>query len=300
MTSPALGLLFGFINTTSLHLAKGMQRHGINTLRWRKLPVEERNGKHAFIYIVGFILNNSTPVWIVLANRFAAPAYATGMFGVGLVLLLIYSSTVLKERVRAINYAGAALVVLGTGLFSLHAVRSGDIDVSLMDSRTVSIFIIIYMAIASVAMLAAIRSRNSRRVALSFGAFAGGAACLDPILKSIGQHASGTASILPTELAGWLPFGLSFVLGVSAFITVQAAFLRGAEASIFVPLQSSIYILVPVIVQLIALPGYTATPVLVAGMACILAGIALTQLWRSNAAAVPEIPPESHEPGEEV
>jgi len=278
MTSPLLGLLFGLINTTALHVAKGMQRHGINTLRWGKLSTEGRSGKHTIIYIVGVILNQSTPVWLILANRFSTPAYATGMFGVGLVFLLIYSSVVLKEPVLPVNYIGAIIVLGGTILFSIHSVGMGNLDVSMMNRRTVNVFITVYIAVATIVVLMGLRSRKGFVIGLTFGFFAGGAACLDPMLKAIGQNASGMVTLFPTGLSGWIPFGLSFVLGISAFIMVQIAFLRGARASVLVPFQSSLYVLIPVLVQLLALPGYVATPTLIVGIVCIVAGIILMQL----------------------
>ncbi|MBU8914299.1 MAG: hypothetical protein KOO61_09780 [Spirochaetales bacterium] len=288
MTFALVGLLLGLINTTTLHIAKAMQRHGINTLRWARLSAEERSGKHAAIYIVGVILNQTTPLWIILANRYSAPAYATGMFGVGLVLLLVYSSVVLKEPVSPVNYLGAIIVMGGTILFSVHSIQMGSLDVSLMDRRTVFLFSVAYMAASSLGLMVGFRSRKGRIIGIAFGMFAGAAAGLDPILKALGQNASGSASLIPTELWGWLPFGLSFVLGSCGFFTVQIAFLRGARASVFVPFQSSLYVLLPVVVQLLALPGYAATPILVTGIACIVAGIIFMQLGRNPAASVVE------------
>ena len=74
-----------------------MQRQGIGTLRWRRVSKDKRSPKRAAICIAGVLLNQSTPVWLILANRFSAPAYATGVFGLGLVLLLAYSSFILEE-----------------------------------------------------------------------------------------------------------------------------------------------------------------------------------------------------------
>ena len=278
MTSPALGLLFGFINTTALHVAKGMQRQGINTLRWRTLPKKERSSRNAVIYIIGVALNQSTPIWLILANRFSAPAYATGMFGVGLVLLLLYSSLVLKEPVMRINYAGAAAVIVGTALFSVHSLRSGDLDIATMDRRLVTIFVSVYLLVTIVSAGISLRSRSRQFLTIAFGLFAGGAASLDPILKAIGQTSSGTARILPGIGSGWVPFGLSFLLGITAFVAVQFAFLRGARASTFVPVHSSVYVLVPVVAQLICLPGYDPSMLLIGGIGCIVAGIILMQL----------------------
>jgi hypothetical protein len=296
VTSPGLGLLFGLINTTALHVAKGMQRQGINTLRWRSTAPEHRSPRHAAIYVAGVLLNQSTPVWLILANRFAAPAYATGMFGVGLVLLLLYSRIVIREPVAPVNYVGAIAVVAGTVLFSVHAVLVGDLDVAAMDRRRVFTFVVIYISVTLIAAILSHRSSRTRLVAAAFGLFAGGAASLDPILKALGQNAAGTASILPGTAWGWIPFGLSFVLGVSAFVGVQIAFLRGAAASVLVPIQSSVYVLVPVVTQLVCLPGYTASPVLAAGIAFIVGGIVLMQL-RSRPADVTRSgdPPASSE-----
>lgn len=277
MTSPALGLLFGLINTTALHVAKGMQLHGINTLRWRKLPRAERSGKHATIYILGVVLNQSTPVWLILANRFAAPAYATGMYGVGLVLLLIYSSVVLKEPVAPVNYAGAAAVIAGTVLFSVYSLSVGELDVAAIDRPRVAAFVVIYLVVTLTLAVMSTHTGNARLLALGFALFTGGAASMDPVLKAIGQTASGVARIFPQAM-GWLPFLLSFGVGITAFLTVQWAFLRGARASMFVPVHSTVYILVPVVVQLLFLPGYVISTLLIAGIACIVAGIILMQI----------------------
>jgi len=280
LTSPALGMLFGLINTTTLHLAKGLQRQGIDTLRWRSQPRSERSPARAAIYVAGVVLNNLTAVWIVLANRFAAPAYATGMFGLGLVMLLLYSHFVLGEPVVPLNYAGALAVVAGTALFAIHAFARGRIDVSAFHAPSVAIFSAVYVAVGAVFVGFALRGGSRILLAVSVGLFAGGMASLDPVLKALGQNAGteiGRAGIIPAANWGWIPYGLSFVLGTVAFFTVQYAFLRGADASAMVPIHSSAYVLVPVVVQLIALPGYTAGPALVAGMVLIVVGIGLTQ-----------------------
>lgn len=285
MTSPALGMLFGFINTATLHLAKGMQRHGIETLRWRSTPKAERSGGRAAIYVIGVVLNNMTAVWLVLANRFAPPAYATGMFGLGLVVLLFYSHVVLGEPVRGLNYAGAVIIMAGTALFAVHAAGSREIEMAHFDPLTVGLFSTVYV-VATVGFVVFVQ-RSGRRVllALAFGLLAGGMASLDPVLKAVGQSAAGESTVVPMVAWGWIPFLASFLLGGAAFVSVQYAFLKGADASAMIPIQSSVYVLVPVVVQLIALPGYRVTAMLVAGVVMILAGIVLTQTGRKAAAS---------------
>ena len=277
MTSPGLGMLFGLLNTTALHVAKGMQQHGIQTLKWRSTPREERSGKRAVIYLIGVVLNNTSPIWLILANRFAAPAYATGMFGVGLVLLLLYSHFVLREEVAPINYAGAGLIVAGTVLFALHASRNAELDLSAMSPVTVTVFTIAFFLSTGVVALLSLRRRTALGLSAAFGLFAGGIGSLDPVLKAVGQHAGGAATFFPSVAWGWVPFVFSFGLGVLAFISVQFAFHHGAIARSMVPVQTSTYVLVPVLVQLLALPGYMANSLLILAVAVLLVGIACTQ-----------------------
>ena len=281
MISPALGMLFGFINTASIHLAKSMQRHGINTVRWRSTPRAERSGKHAVIYVAGVIINNLSAIWLILANRFAAPAYATGMFGLGLVLLLLYSSLVLGESVHWVNFAGAGLVILGTGAFSLHALTSDQAASGVFDAAAVGIFAALWFVPATTLLLVSLRAHHRHLQGFSFGVLTGSMASLDPVLKAIGQTAGGTATILPSVAWGWIPFLLSFPLGIIAFLLSQYAFYRGASASDTVPAHSSFYVLVPVVVQIVALPGYRITPLLSSGIAAIVVGIALMQRRRT-------------------
>lgn len=280
MTSPLLGMLFGFLNTSTLHLSKAMQRQGIETLRWWKVPRAERSGAKAMIYIGGVILNNMTPVWLILANRFAAPAYATGVFGLGLVVLLLYSHFILGEPVDPINYAGAGLIIAGTVLFALHAVVRGRIQVWRFDPGLVGWIAGGYIVVAGLFALFVVRSGRRFLFAAAFGLLSGGMASLDPVMKALGQWAGGDPGFLPAVAWGWIPFVASFVLGTAAFLTAQFAFLHGADASTMVPIQTSVYVLLPAVVQIIALPGYEPTVLLGVGIVIILAGIVLTQMGR--------------------
>ena len=277
MTSPLLGLFFGFLNTTTIHLAKGLQRQGIRTLKWFRQAKHERSVRHAMIYIVGVILNNSTIVWVLLTNRYAAPAYISGMFGLGLVVLLVYSRVVLHEPVVLPNYVGAVLVVLGTLAFGYVSLTNPDIDVSLMSPRAVGIFAGSFFIIAVALLVLANKSSRAQLKGMAFGLIAGGLGGLDPVLKGLGQHAGGLGTILPDIAWGWIPFGISFIFGTTAFLTVQLGFHRGADASVLVPMHSCTYVLIPVISQLVCLPGYDATPMLITGVTLIVWGIVLIQ-----------------------
>ena len=82
-----LGILFGIINTLILHLAKAMERHGIETFSKDKTLKEK--GKKPTIYVIGFILNNTVFVWQIIGINFASATVFSSVFGLGLILLMI-------------------------------------------------------------------------------------------------------------------------------------------------------------------------------------------------------------------
>jgi drug/metabolite transporter (DMT)-like permease len=53
------------------------------------------------------------------------PALYTGMYGTGLVVLLLYSTLAMKERVSRLELAGAVAVCLGTLTLGLALVMGG-------------------------------------------------------------------------------------------------------------------------------------------------------------------------------
>jgi len=279
---PALGILFGVLNTITVHMAKAMQRHGIDTLRWGSTPKEQRSRKKALIYGGGIAVNGLSGLWLILANRFAPPAYATGMFGVGLVLLLLYSRAVLHEDVAPINYFGALLVIIGTAVFGYDALTHQAVDVAGLRGWVVAVFAAGYFGMLGVVIALAKRSGRMQLFGVAFGAVTGGLAGLDPVLKAIGQYADGTARLLPGTALGWIPFVLSLVVGLLAFLVGQYAFFHGAAANDLVPGHSTAFVLVPVVVQLIALPGYRFSLWLGVGIFAIVSGIVLIQFRNEN------------------
>jgi drug/metabolite transporter (DMT)-like permease len=51
---------------------------------------------------------------LFIAPLGGTPALYTSMFGIGLVALLVYSSTIMKEAITRLEVIGALLIVLGT------------------------------------------------------------------------------------------------------------------------------------------------------------------------------------------
>lgn len=288
MNSTSIVILFGLISTIQLHIAKAMERQGIEIfdqirakLKKEKYELEEGESalKKPAIYIVGLALNNTIFVYAMIANMFGPPAIFTSMFGIGLVALLFYSRFVLKEEIKPIEYVGALVLITGTVVvgiegFFREAVNPAEIDVTLF-----FVVVGIYLVVMGALVIFSIVTRKA--VALIFGLFAGGCGGLDPVFKQIGgTYGQETTGFLPASLIGWVIFLLSFGIASFAFLFTQWGFARKARASVLVPTYNSTYVGLPLVVYSLILPTFVLTGVTYAGLVLVIAGIVLMQAFK--------------------
>ena len=272
----------GILSTTLLHIAKAMERHGIEIFDQIRSKVTgqaiegvEGGAKKPTIYIVGVILNNLTPIWAILANFFGPPSYLTSMFGLGLIALMIYAAKVLHEPIQRIEYFGAVVLVTGTLLLGIDGLLRPTLDMSTMDEVKSFIFVGIFIALGLVAIGIALKKNSTTVIGIIFGLFAGGCGGLDPVFKGIGQKGG-----LPANFLGWFIFLLSFGIGTIAFMVTQWGFARKANASTLVPSYNSLYVVVPILIQAWALPGFGLTWLTWVGMVITIIGIVLMQAFK--------------------
>lgn len=288
----ALGLAIGLINTTLLHLSKGMQQLGIQRIRSGGTPSAEtrwfrRPGMA--IYGAGFVINNTNGLWLVLGNRFAPPSYMTSMYGFGLLGLLWFSQLFLKEEVRPMQYLGAVSVALGTGMLFADGISRPA--VSMAEASVPGLFAVV-VGYASLSILAAAlvsRRSGSFVIGLVFGAASGGLAALDPLLKGWSQNL-GRAGFVPSGGLPWAVYVISFFLGFAAFGITQWGFLRSARATVLVSVHSSVYVILPVSLQVLLLPGFGVSFLLLVGTALVVAGVLAIELFCAPGAVLAQAP----------
>jgi len=111
-----VAILLGILSTVQMHLAKALERQGIEALnqirdRIRKTdePVE-KDIRKPIIYTIGVILHNTGFIYPLLAQRYAPPAVFTSMLGVGLVVLMLYAWRVLREPITR-EIAGGSVAI---------------------------------------------------------------------------------------------------------------------------------------------------------------------------------------------
>jgi drug/metabolite transporter (DMT)-like permease len=268
-------ILIGIADTVQLHIAKSMQRQGIEIFDQIRAKIKkehleiEGNVKKPVIYVVGLVLNNTEPVWLIIANLFnESPALVTSMFGIGLVVLMVYSVKVLHEPVTRREATGAAVIIGGTLVLGAEAFfrpEYAEADISMGASY---LFLAAFAAVAAMVMVVASRTRNARIMGFAFGVAAGGFGGQDIIFKMLGQNDMDS-------IVGWLVFASSFAIAFLAFFFTQLGFARKAPASVLVPAYDATYVLVPILFQALLLPGFQIWPSTVFGAATVVAGIVL-------------------------
>jgi hypothetical protein len=284
---PLISIIFGIISTIVLHIAKSMERQGIeifdqirSKVKNENLSDELKGKKKPIIYTIGLILNNTVFIYAMVANMFGEAPYYTSMFGIGLIALMLYSTKVLKESIKKIEYIGAIVLVTGTLFLGIESIYRPDYaePINLTIAFTC---IFIFMGLAAILCTIAYRKNIIAFVGIVFGLFAGGFGGLDPVLKAIGQSEGGSeGGFLPSTPVGWLIFLISFIAGTAAFILTQWGFAKKAPASVLVPCYNSLYVILPILLYALALPGFAVTPITIIGVALTIVGIVLMQAFK--------------------
>nr|MDO8117861.1 hypothetical protein [Candidatus Sigynarchaeota archaeon] len=253
MTEPwatILVILLGITDTVQLHLAKAMQRQGIEIydqfrakIKGEKLEIEGKL-KKPLIYFVGLVLNSTEFIWLMLANTLGKPpGLFTGMLGIGLVVLLVYSNRVMDEAITRQMVIGAVLIVIGTAILGLEGIARPDYDEAAINVAGAYLFLIIVGGTTSVLIAMAIKTRKTQIIGFAFGIVAGSFGGMDIIFKLLGQSTGGSASFIPTDLAGWLVFGSSFLVTAAAFVFTNWGFARKSPATVLIPAYDTMYVI---------------------------------------------------------
>jgi hypothetical protein len=276
--SIVLGLLFGIINTLTLHLAKGMERHGIEIFS-RKKSFKEK-GKKPLIYIIGFTLNNTIFIWQILGTTFASAAVFSSVFGLGLILLMVYSHFILHEEIERFELIGAVLIIIGTTMVGFFYIVEPPVTGTI---NYVNFFVIIIAIISIFSILIGFSWKTRIAVAFIFGAAAGTFGGTDNVLKRIGLSSSNFieafAGLFRLELESFI-FLFSFLAGFFALIITQIGFAKGADASKLVPMYNSLYITGPVFFELLIIQGATVSIGIITSIIIIIVGVFLMNIFK--------------------
>lgn len=283
-----IAVMIGIVSTVQVHLAKALERQGIEIFDQLRELIQKTGQKTArgvrkpFIYTLGLLLNNTIFLYAIIAQRYAPPAVYTSMFGFGLVFLMVYSIRVLHENVTRMQVIGSIAIIAGSVTIGVESILRGEYDRSGMALSPTIFSILIILILGVVALFLARRSRNRDIIALVFGIFCGVSGSLDPFLKGVSLNLSGLPLWIPASGIGMAIFITSFILGFIAFAITQVGFALKSPASRLVPAYNTAYITLPVILQAILLPGYNFFISTYFALGSIILGIILMRDFRSG------------------
>ncbi len=274
-----LGILFGLFNTTQLHVAKGMERYGIEIFS-RKQSLKEK-GKKPLVYTIGFILNQTIFIWQIIGNAVSTATVFSAVFGIGLIVLMIFSKKYLKEDLQKLELIGAILIIIGTiflgyTLFELELFyQEMEIDQSNINWANFLIIIIFLLILFPIILIFSIKT--SIAISLIFGLVAGACGGIDNTLKHLGMIEGISLETFLNPI-----FLLSFLSGGFAFLITQWGFAKKAKASKLVPSYNSLYILLPVFLEALIIEGTIITPLQLIFTFIIIIGIILMNILKDE------------------
>lgn len=274
-----LGILFGLFNTIQLHLAKGMERYGIDIFS-RDKSLKEK-GKKPLIYVIGVILNYTLFIYQILGNAFSTATVFSSVFGIGVIILMIFSKYILKEKIKKIEYIGAVLIIIGTivvgyTLFELE-IYYQDIGINQSNINWVNFIIVIIIFLGIFIVFLFFSAKTTIAVSLIFGLVAGACGGIDNTLKHLGMIEGFSLETFFNPI-----FLLSFLSGGFAFLITQWGFAKKAKASKLVPSYNSLYILLPVFLEALIIEGTIITPLQLIFIFVIIIGVILMNIFKEK------------------
>ncbi len=151
-----LGITIGLISYSSLYIGKGIQKSAIEGIK-----EESIKSKHSGVWIIGTILT-AMPVFIQWAALAFAPVNLIApLEGFGLLVLLIFSYVVLKERINPVQAVGAFCIITGTVFVTLFSSRMELLPVTEFSLGPLLIIAAVLFTAEGVAIL--ISKKNSYR-----------------------------------------------------------------------------------------------------------------------------------------
>ncbi len=277
MEPTLIASFIGIIATTQIHISKGLQKYGIAALRpnSRLLHSSEHLLRKKILYFTGITLNNLAFMWALVANLYAPTAYYTSVFGIGLVVLMVFSEVILKEKHSTLQHIGAAVIAFGTVLIGFGSNTADVPGMSQIQLDAVLFFIAVFYPLLFIAIGLSIKLHLSRPIGILVGMLTGCSAALDPIFKGIGQTAGTQVKLIPHTGVGWIFFLGSFIFGAMAFLFTQLGFYKHARASTLVAFHNISLIMLPIILLKITLPGFSLAHLQSTGLLLVVGGIIL-------------------------
>lgn len=230
-----IGLITGIIAYAILYLGKGIQKYAIEGYKDdSKIKVKSKNTGW---WIFGTILTAANMFIHWVALLFAPINIIAPLEGLGLVVLIIFSYYVLKEKIAKIQIIGVFGIIAGTFLGTFFNTNTGDIEYS--DFNITTFIIFTFIILTSEFIIAFISKFKSKKLyGMTLGIIAGTFMAIQTLTKRITAIPDSTL-ILVFSL-------ITFLMSILTLLFTQIAFSK-ANANLVVPLFTSLSIILAII-----------------------------------------------------
>ena len=236
------GILVGSLATISMNVGKGIQKMKVHVLVKRSAVFQAENRRDFLIWLSGVGLTASSAALFSVALKMTdKSSIVSSLAGVGLVALIIFSHSVLREKIGFLEISGGFLIITGTILVGLF-------DVNLSGRQVYSssgLFLSLAIIFSFFAVLIPYSLKTKRLHGFVFGALVGTLIGLGIILADIALVK--VEDSLLRQFTTPYPY-LALFFAVSALAVTQFAFLRGRAIEV-VPCINSFLILTPIFLE---------------------------------------------------
>ena len=237
MNGIIIGFLIGIIAYTLLYLGKGIQKYSIEGLK------KEKSWKNSLIWTFGTVLTTLYMFIQWIALLYAPINIIAPLDAFGLIILIIFSYYILKERIIKIGIVGILLISLGTIMIPLFNNNPSDIQLNDFSSQA---FTIIFSVIVSVELVAfsIAKLRYNKYLGVNLSILAGTFMAFQTVTKRI--------TAIPDAMITLIFTFITFIMAALTLIFTQYAFTK-AKANLVVPFFTSTNILIAIFTGIIAL-----------------------------------------------
>ncbi len=268
-----LGISIGLISYILLYVGKGIQKYAIEGFKGVKnVKIDEKQNrtsktaKNSGFWIFGTALTTSFMFiqWIPLTVFDTPMNLIAPLEGFGLIILLMFSYFVLKEKITIIEIIGASLIIVGIVVINIVATAPSQLireDVNFTSFWT--IFGIIFGLEITGVLIATLIIKNPRLSGILIALFAGTTMAWQTLSKRI------------SDIPG---LSLIFVFVVFALATATLGLTQWAftkiEANLVVPIFTSVSIILTAVLGNFII-NEQIRPVQIVGIGIIVIGVVL-------------------------
>lgn len=235
-----IGLVIGMLAYSMLYLGKGIQKYAIEGYKADKVKVKSKNTGW---WIFGTVLTalNMFIHWFALL--FAPINIIAPLEGIGLIVLIVFSFYVLKERITKVQIYGIISIILGTILVTFFNINTGEIVFADFNGTVFMISTIAIVAVEfSIALISKFKSKKF--FGLSLAIIAGTFMAIQTLTKRI--------TAIPNSMIILIFTITTFLMSVLTLVFTQIAFSK-ANANVVIPLFTSLSIILAIALGVLSL-----------------------------------------------